>query len=262
MPSTFPTPAAVSVPAPSADSQETPSGVHSPDTPLTRLRRVGLSALSDAELLALALGPGRKGLSSRSLARYLLRHHDGLRGLSRSGLGALSLDLGQTRAARFLAHIELARRARSQPLSPLVPLTNSRDVVRAWSPRLAHDPDESVVAIVLDARRRPVAERVMSHGTAAGCSLGLRELFSLVVRESGTSLVLVHNHPSGDPTPSAEDVTFTHAVTNAGLLLEAPLVDHVIIAHEGYFSFLDAGLLSPPKGSLPATSTISTTNNT
>ena len=120
-------------------------------------------------------------------------------------------------------------------------------MVRAWGPRLTDSPDEAVLAVVLDARRRPVAERVVARGTAAGCTLGLRELFALVVREAGASVVLVHNHPSGDPTPSPEDVTFTRGVVEAGRLLEVPLIDHVVVGREGYFSFLDAGLLGGAK---------------
>lgn len=210
---------------------------------LARLRRVGVDTLSDAEVLALAIGRGRHGLSSRDLALHLLSTHDGVRGLSRVGVGSLALDLGEHRAARIIAALELARRARCVPLSRRAPLSSSRDVVRAYGPRLLDAAEECVVAVVLDARNRPVAERIIARGTTSACAVGAREVFTLVVREGGTSTLVVHNHPSGDPTPSDEDIAFTRSLIEAGRLLDVPLVDHIIVARDGTFSFLDAGLM-------------------
>ena len=84
---------------------------------------------------------------------------------------------------------------------------------------------------------------VLANGTPAGVALGVREVFALAVREGGASMVLVHNHPSGDPTPSPEDAEFTRRVAEVGAAIELPLLDHVILGRDGAFSFLDAGLL-------------------
>ncbi len=211
--------------------------------PLLRHRRVSLDALSDAEVLRLALGRGRGGLTADALGRHLLASHDGVRGLVRTALGPLSLDLGEHRAARLIASWELVQRARRVAPPRRMAFTSSRDVVRCWSARMVELPDECVLALVLDVKQRLIAERVLAHGTPAGVALGVREVFALALREGGASMVLVHNHPSGDPTPSPEDAEFTRRVAEAGAAIELPLLDHVILGRDGAFSFLDAGLL-------------------
>ncbi len=215
------------------------------ESPFARLRRVGMDSLSDAEVLALAAGRGRGGLDALRLAAHVLGTHDGVRGLARAGLGMLSPDLGAHRSARLIASFELARRARAVPLSPRARFGSSADVVRAYGPRLRDATEELVIALVLDARERLVAERVLAHGGASSCALGMREVFTLVVREGGDAVVLLHNHPSGDPRPSEEDIRFTRGMLDAGQLLDLELLDHVIVGREGSFSFRDSGLLAP-----------------
>ncbi len=218
------------------------------DAPDTRLRRVGFDARSDAELLAIVLGTGRASPHWLDTARTLLGAHDGLRGVTRAGVGALSRDIGDRKAARVVAAVEVARRASAVPLTRTTPYRSSRDVVRAFGPRLVDSPDEVVLAVVLDARQRPVAERVLARGSANACAVGSRQVFALAVREGGAGVLLVHNHPSGDPSPSGDDIEFTRTVIAAGRVLELPVVDHVIVAREGSFSFLDAGLLERAEG--------------
>jgi DNA repair protein RadC len=220
------------------------------ERPFARARRLGIDALSDAEVLALALGGGRGPHSADTLARHVLRAHGGLRGVVRAGIGALGADIGALRAARLAATFELARRARAVPLAPRVSYTSSRDILRAYGPRLVDATEEQVLAVVLDARQRPVAERVIARGSTTACAVGPRELFGLAVREGGAGVVLIHNHPSGDPLPSDEDLRLTRAMLDAGRLLDLPLIDHVIIGRDGSFSFLDAGLLraDPERG--------------
>ncbi len=220
------------------------------DAPDARLRRAGAEALSDAELLSIVMSGGRPTGTTLSAARSLLRAHDGIRGVTRAGLGGLSDSIGERRATRVIAAVEVARRASAVALTRAIPYRSSRDVVRAFGPRFADSPDEVVIAVILDARQRPVAERVLARGSASACAVGARQVFALAVREAGVGVLLVHNHPSGDPTPSVEDIEFTRNVIAAGRLLELPIVDHVIVAREGSFSFLDAGLLER-KESLP-----------
>jgi DNA repair protein RadC len=213
------------------------------DSPSVRLRRVGVEALSDAELLEMVLGFSRSTVD-HDAARALLSAHNGLRGVARAGFGAVAREVGERRAARLVAALEMARRIAASALVRGVSYQSSRDIVRAYGPRLVDASEESVLAIVFDPRQRPIAERVIARGTATSCIVAARQVFALAVREGGAGVVLVHNHPSGDPTPSQEDMVFTHNVSEAGRLLELPLIDHVIVAREGSFSFLDAGLLS------------------
>lgn len=210
-----------------------------PEVPSARLRRVSLDVMSDTEVLALLLG------DDAALARSLLAAHDGVRGVSRVGRGELARDLGDRRAARVVAAVELARRAMAQPLARAVPYRSSRDVIRAYGPRLLDAAEERVLAVVLDAKRRPVAERSLAWGSVGSAAVAPRQVFALAVREGASAVILVHNHPSGDPTPSPEDIAFTRRVGHAGTLLEVELLDHVIVAREGSFSFLDAGMIVP-----------------
>jgi DNA repair protein RadC len=214
------------------------------EDPLNLLRRVGADATSDLDLLSLCLAPGGDPTDSRLRAAKLLSHHGGLRGLVRAGPGALAEALGERRGLRLHAALELSRRALCEPMNRRAPYGNSRDVARAWRPRLADLPEECVVVVALDRRGRPMAERILAHGTPSACSVSARVVFTFGLREGATSLVLVHNHPSGDPVPSGDDVRFTERLATLGDTLELRIMDHVIVAREGTFSFLDAGLLA------------------
>jgi DNA repair protein RadC len=118
----------------------------------------------------------------------------------------------------------------------------------AYGARLAELPDEVVLAVLLDVKQRPVAERVLARGGPAGCAVSARDVFALAVRESAVGVVLVHNHPSGDPAPSEADRACTAALASAGAALGIALVDHVILGRGRAFSFLDAGLLRDSEG--------------
>ncbi len=208
-----------------------------------RLRQVGVDALTDVELLTLLLTTGLPGETTETLAARMLAELGGARSLMRAGLDEISHIAGTTRAARVTAALELARRAMSVPLSPSTPWSSSRNVVRAFAPRLAHATEECVMVVLLDARNRPIAERRIATGGPASCNVNVRSVFALAVREGASAFVMVHNHPSGDATPSREDIALTASMAAAGKVLELPLLDHVIVAREGSFSFLDAGML-------------------
>jgi len=218
------------------------SGPHD-DHPYCRLRRLGFDALSDAEVLALALGAGRETGAGVPQALEVLSNHGGVRGLLRAGFGHLALDLGERRTARVLAAVELCRRARSVPLPPRLSCPTSADIVRAFGPRLRDATEEHVEALVLDARQRVVASRTLAQGPTCAVAVGMREVFALVVREGGEGVVVLHNHPSGDPRPSEADLRFTRGLWEAAQSLDVELLDHIVIAREGYFSFRDSGLL-------------------
>src|SRR5690606_18345940 len=123
-----------------------------------------------------------------------------------------------------------------------------RDVDAAMRPRLANADVEHFIAIALDAKNRPVAEISIARGGLAACPVSPADVFRALLREAAAGVVFVHNHPSGEPSPSAEDVALTDRLRRAGELLGVTVLDHVIIGREGYFSFLDAGLLGPARG--------------
>lgn len=215
------------------------------DLPRERLRRRGVGALSDAELLMLLLGSGGRGRSVGRMAQELLVSARGLRGLARMGRGQLAAlpGFGDSKACRIIAAIELGRRLASRPLPLGAKLSSSAEVVESLRPRLAGSEREHFIAIPLDARNRAIGELHIATGSLTACPVSPADVFRALLREAAAGVIVVHNHPSGEPSPSAEDLALTRRLDEAGELLGVPLIDHLIVGRGGYFSFVDAGLL-------------------
>ncbi len=213
--------------------------------PRERMRAVGTEGLSDAELVAVLLGTGARKEPVGVLASRLLHDLGGINGLLRLGTGALERlpGLGPTKASRLMAAVELGRRVVTRPLARGARIGSSRDVDAAMRPRFADADVEHFVAIPLDAKNRPVGEVEIARGGLSACPVSPADVFRALLREAAAGVVFVHNHPSGEPSPSADDVALTERLRQAGELLGVSVLDHVIIGREGYFSFLDAGLL-------------------
>jgi DNA repair protein RadC len=205
----------------------------------------GEQALSDAELLAVLLGTGAPGDPVGIVAQRLLEQNGGLSGLRHAGLAAISAcpGIGITKACRLRAAIELGVRLAARPLHRGEPVRSSLDVVAVLRPRLRDASREHFFALTLDAKNRPVAEILIAVGGLTACAVAPADVFRLVLREPAAGVIFAHNHPSGEPSPSAEDVSMTERLRQAGALLGLKVLDHVILGHDGHFSFLDAGLL-------------------
>ncbi|MCB9594959.1 MAG: DNA repair protein RadC [Sandaracinaceae bacterium] len=216
--------------------------------PRERLRSVGQTRLSDAELVALLLGTGGAGEPVAVLATRLLHEVGGLDGLAKLGAGGLEqlVGLGPTKASRLIAAVELGRRVLSRPLDRRARISSSRDVDAAFRASLADLDVEVFCAVALDAKSRPIRAIEIARGGLTACPVAPADVFRALIREAAASVIVLHNHPSGEPTPSAEDVALTERLARAGELIGIRLLDHVVIGREGYFSFLDAGLLAPP----------------
>lgn len=210
-----------------------------------RMSRLGAEGLSDAELVAILLGTGARGMPVAVLAARVIDEAGGIPGLERMGVGALARvsGIGPSKAARIVAAIELGRRAIERPLPRGARIGSSREVDAALRPRLARAQSEHFIALPLDAKNRAIGEIRIAVGGLTACPVAPSDVFRALVREAAHGVIFVHNHPSGEPTPSAEDVALTERLCRAGELLGVRVLDHVILGHEGYFSFLDAGLL-------------------
>jgi DNA repair protein RadC len=213
--------------------------------PRERLMMNGEQALSDAELLAVVLGTGAPGDPVGVVAQKLIERSGGLRGLRHAGLAAMSAcpGVGITKACRLRAAIELGVRIATRPLHRGEAVRSSVDVAALLRPRLRDASREHFFALTLDAKNRPVAEILIAVGGLTACAVAPADVFRLVLREPAAGVIFAHNHPSGEPAPSAEDVGVTERLRQAGALLGIKVLDHVILGHDGHFSFLDAGLL-------------------
>ena len=213
---------------------------------LARAVDTGVEALGDTELLALLLSDGRRGPGSSALSAALLDEHGGVAGLARAGLGALSAwgALGEAKASRVAAAVELGRRALAEDAPRRV--HDAADVWRWARGRLAALEHEELWVLALDGANRLRAARRVAMGGLHGMHVGTRDPLRCALREGASAFVLVHNHPSGDATPSPEDVAFTTRVSEGGDLVGAPLVDHVVVTRGGYVSLAEQSLIPPP----------------
>jgi DNA repair protein RadC len=216
------------------------------ERPRERLLEAGAAQLSDAELLAVLLPTGTSDdtRSAVERGRVLLARFGSLRGVLGASARALRHEpgIGPARAAMLLAVGELARRLLEQRLPRGTALCTSAEVYRYCGARLAALRKEQFHVILLDGKNRPIKEVRISEGSLTASLVHPREVFVPVIEESAAAIILVHNHPSGDPTPSAEDVAITHRLRQVGELRGVHVLDHVVIGDGRYVSFADEGL--------------------
>ncbi len=217
--------------------------------PRERLLAHGSGALSEAELVALLLRTGTRGRSAAEIALALVAA-GGIGGLARAAPAELALvpGVGPAKAAALLAACELARRLAARPLVRGDRLRSPGDVYRHYHALLRDALAEQFHTVLLDSRHRVIRHVLTSQGTLTASLVHPREVFRPALRESAAALVLVHNHPSGDPSPSHEDREITQRLARAGALLGIPVLDHVIVADGGFVSLREQGEL----GAAPA----------
>lgn len=222
-----------------------PNPLDRADWPRQRLARDGVDRLSLEDLVALVLRSGARLGDARMVARCLLDGAGNLLRLAETPLVELERvpGIGSAKAASLVAAFELGRRLASTPLVRGQAIRSPQDVQRHFHPRLRERRRESFHAVQLDGRHRLIAVDEVSVGTLTASLVHPREVFRESIRNAAAALLLVHHHPSGDPSPSAEDRSVTDRLAAAGRLLGIRVVDHVIVAEAGYFSFQEAGLI-------------------
>jgi DNA repair protein RadC len=216
-----------------------------PDRPRERLAALGSASLSDAELLALLLRTGAARRGALALATELLTDCGGLAGIARAGAHELARTpgVGAAKAATLLAALELGRRVAAGRLPEGRPLRGPEDVYRHFHPHLRHAAQERFLVVMLDGRHRVLGHETVSQGTLTASLVHPREVFRPALRAGAAALVLVHNHPSGDPSPSAEDREITRRLARAGEILGVRVLDHVVVAERGFRSLREEGCL-------------------
>jgi DNA repair protein RadC len=219
------------------------------ERPRERLRTLGAGALASRELLAILVGSGGEGRSAFDIAGALLEQGAGsLRRLSSLGQGSLEAvpGVGPAVAARIGAALELGRRlAREGPLERSR-IQGPRDVYELCAPGLRDLLQEEFRVLLLNTQHAVLRELLVTRGTLDTSVVHAREVFRAAVCEGASAVIMVHNHPSGDPTPSPEDRAVTAQLAAAGQLLGVPVLDHVVVGDARYISFVESGLLVPP----------------
>ena len=216
------------------------------ERPRERLVSLGATALSSAELLALLVGAGGTGGSALHVGQTLLANAGGsLRRMAMQPVAALTATsgVGIARAVTIHAALEVGRRLAAESRDDGAPVRTPRDVARVFAPRLEDLPVEEFHVAILDAQHRLERDVTITRGLLTSSLVHPREVFREAIAERAAAVILVHNHPSGDPTPSADDRLVTEQLVAAGKLLDIPVHDHIIIGRGRYTSFAEAGLL-------------------
>jgi DNA repair protein RadC len=219
------------------------------ERPRERLMKLGPEALSEAQLLAivLATGDAASGQSAVDLARHLMQRYKSLRALDAASVTELCQvkGIGPAKATALKAALELGKRLLSERPGGRVKIAGPQDVADYYRPRLQHLRKEIFKVLLLDTKHHLQKDVTISEGSLSASLVHPREAFLPAVKESAAAVIFVHNHPSGDPTPSPEDRELTQRLAEVGRLMGISVLDHIIIGagRPGYLSFRDAGWL-------------------
>lgn len=212
--------------------------------PRERYEAEGPAGFGDVELLALVLGTGTAGRSAIQIAASLLHHFGGLAGVSARQPHELRgvAGIGLERAVRLHASLEAGRRAVQRELTG-DPVTCAVEAWRVLEPGLRGRVEEELHALYLDRRHRPVARRRLTRGSDGFTVVDPRHIYRVGVGVGACAVILAHNHPSGDPAPSRQDLRITDRVARAGRILGIPLLDHLVIGAGTFRSLAEEGSL-------------------
>ncbi|MCF6158650.1 MAG: JAB domain-containing protein [wastewater metagenome] len=216
------------------------------ERPRERLIQKGDEHLTDAELLGIIIRDGTSRYSAVDLAERLLSEYGDFRRLSIASIGELCKvkGIGPARAAQIKASLAIAKRFSTISIKPLQQFKCSTDIFHHFHERLRGQKQEIFLNILLDNKNRIIKELTISSGSLTSSIVHPREVFNPAIKESAASVIFVHNHPSGDPEPSKEDIYTTHRLIEAGNIVGIKVLDHIIIGNGLFTSFKDKGIIS------------------
>lgn len=215
------------------------------DRPRERLIEVGERALSSAELIAIILRVGTKGVSAVRLAERLLVEFDGLPGLGRASVAGLSSvsGVGSAKAVQIKAALELGRRMVASAPEERPKVTSPADAANLLMSEMMLLEQEHLRVILLNTRNEVLSMPTIYQGSLNTSIIRVGELFRQAIRANAAALIVAHNHPSGDPSPSPEDIGVTRQLVKAGKLLDVNVLDHIVIGHQRYVSIKERQLV-------------------
>jgi DNA repair protein RadC len=213
--------------------------------PRERLLKEGARSLTDAELLAILLRTGTSRNTALDLAAVILANFNGLRGLVQASVEELSAvkGVGPAKAAQIKAALELGKRLAADSGEERAVIKTPADAAGLVMEEMRHLDREHFRALLLNAKNQVIGQEVISIGTLNSSAVHPRELFKSAIKRSAAALILVHNHPSGDPSPSREDVEVTRRLVEVGRLIGIEVLDHLVIGDNKFSSLKAKGLL-------------------
>ncbi|WP_420385328.1 RadC family protein [Roseivirga sp.] len=216
------------------------------DRPREKLLFKGRTALSDAELVAILIGSGTADLSAVELSKKILLHvGNDLNELAKLTVKDLThfKGIGQAKAISIVSALELGRRRKKTEIKSRLKINKAKDAYEAIAPELLDQPVEQFWVIMLNRSNHVIKKRLISQGGVSGTIADPKIIFKSALEDLASGVILVHNHPSGNLKPSQADIKLTKKLVDAGSLLEIPVLDHIIFADAGFYSFADEGRL-------------------
>jgi DNA repair protein RadC len=214
------------------------------DRPREKMLNKGRHSLSDAELIALLIGSGSRNESAVDLAKRMLRSgHDNLLELSKLGINDLKRfkGIGEAKAVTLIAALELGKRRRSSEALERKKITSSRDAFEFFISLIGDHTYETFYILLLNRANNVIRAVQISEGGISGTVADPKKIFKIALENNSSSIILCHNHPSGNIKPSDADIRLTKKLKSGGELLDIPVLDHLIVGEERYFSFADEG---------------------
>ena len=217
------------------------------ERPYEKCSRLGAEHLSDVELLAVLLRTGTRGENAVELARKILYHagESGILGIHQFNVERLRQirGIGEVKAIQISCISELAKRLAKASYQDTVCFTDPKTIAQYYMEDLRHEKQEHMKLLMLNTKAKLLGETTISKGTVNASLITPRELFIEALQKNAVSIIILHNHPSGDPTPSREDMLTTKRILDAGALIGIELLDHIIIGNNCYMSFREEGML-------------------
>ena len=208
--------------------------------PRERLKKYGVDSLSDVELLAIILRCGTKNMNVLDLSNKILNDYNGINNLSNISLNALSKikGIGEAKAISILACLELGKRS-LKINKDKININNGKVVYDLFKYDYINIYQEHFVILFLDVKKNLITKELLYVGTISNAIVHPREVFKSAIKNNASYIILLHNHPSGDSTPSNADINLTKIIKEAGNIIGIPLIDHIIIGYNNYYSFYD-----------------------
>lgn len=217
------------------------------ERPYEKCARQGAKSLSDIELLAVLLRTGTQGENALTLAERILYHtgEQGILGIHQFSMERLMRirGIGKVKAVQISCISELAKRLSKASHRETLCFSSAVSIARYYMEDLRHEKQEIMKLLMLNSKAKLIGETNISKGTVNASLITPRELFIEALQKNAVSIIIMHNHPSGDPTPSREDMLITKRIQNAGALIGIELLDHIIIGNNCYISFREEGML-------------------